>query len=299
MPVQINELAYEHTKFGDDALLLGVDPIKGLHFILGTVKHIEGQTFRSDDTDGYTFIASYEINKDSVVGANLTYYNAQNGSLAFNSTTPIGGGIDAHLWNLSVNGKTRIGGFGISGEIDVQTGKVVDIAPEDLKFRGYAAKLDMDYRLNPVTLLAGAAYGTGEKINKDDNKIRTFITTMSNIQHFTFVYEYLTPNAAGNVSGGLQNTMYLKAGVKADIVKNLDAGLTAYWLRAAQKVSNTYTSKNIGVEVDGNINYQIDRNLKYFVEGGYLFAGNFWKNVTGDRSPDDAWAIRHGIMLSF
>jgi hypothetical protein len=126
------------------------------------------------------------------------------------------------------------------------------------------------------------------------------------------------PNAAGITSGGLQNTWYIMAGAKADIVKNLDAALKVYYLRAVNGVmkesgmlnQNTDptgigNSKSIGTEVDGNINYQIDRNLKYFVEGGYLFAGNFWKYLTPvdtaghHKSPDDAWAIRHGIQLSF
>ena len=40
------------------------------------------------------------------------------------------------------------------------------------------------------------------------------------------------------------------------------------------------TSKSIGTEVDAIVNYHIDRNLTYYVEGGYLFAGNFWKGVT-------------------
>jgi hypothetical protein len=293
MPVQINQLAYSHTKFGDDALLLGVDPVKELHIILGTVKLVEGATEKSDDANGYTLIASYDINKDSAVGFNATYADAQNGSL-------LGGGVDAHLWNFSINGKTRVGGLGISGELDVQTGKVEDIPGiHDQGFRGWAGKLDFDYAINPVTLMFGAAYGSGPDINKVDNKIHTFVTTMDAIQHFTFVYEYLTPNAAGNTNGGLQNTWFLKLGAKADLMKDLDGMLNIYYLRAAKKVSNTFDSKSIGTEVDMNLNYKIDRNLKYFVEGGYLFAGNFWKNVTGTHSVDDAWALRHGIQLTF
>ena len=135
---------------------------------------------------------------------------------------------------------------------------------------------------------------------------------MDAVQHFTFVYEYLTQNAAGNQYGGLQNTWYLRAGAKADIVKNLDGAINLYYLRAVHETAlgalsgdSQFKSKAIGTEVDVNLNYQIDRNLKYFVEGGYLFAGNFWKNVTpvdasgNAKSPDDAWGIRHGLQLSF
>jgi hypothetical protein len=38
----------------------------------------------------------------------------------------------------------------------------------------------------------------------------------------------------------------------------------------------------------------------YFIEGGYLFAGDFYKNVTGANvNPDDVYAVRHGVELTF
>jgi len=339
MPVQISELYYSHTKFGDDAILLGVDPVKELHLILGHVKLGEGNTFNADDINGYTFIASYDINKDSSVGGSVTYADGQNlGAYAYpffpvnpvvptatlttlglgRSSLGLPAGADLHLWNFALNGKTNVAGLGIKGEVDIQTGKAQDLRLNDLKFKGWAAKLDLDYKINPVTLMFGAAYGSGDDFKKllidGDNKIHGFATTMDAVQHYTFVYEYLTPNAAGNVNGGLQNTWYLKAGAKADIMKNLDGMINVYYLRAvhqtpfgvlaSQAGDNQFSSKAIGTEVDVNVNYQIDRNLKYYVEGGYLFAGNFWKNVTpvtngSAKSPDDAWAIRHGIQLSF
>ncbi len=80
MPIQIgpNGLFYEHTKFGDDAILFGVDPVKGMHLILGTVKLTENSTSLNDDVNAYTFIGSYEIMKDTVVGLDLTYADGQN-----------------------------------------------------------------------------------------------------------------------------------------------------------------------------------------------------------------------------
>ena len=356
MPIQIDGLFYSHTKFGDDAILLGVDPVKELHIILGTVKLGESSTSFTNpttyanpttttrDINGYTAIVSYAINKDSVIGADLTYADGQNltpasynifaeghgVNPAINGGLPLGNGVDIHLWNLAINGKTRVAGLGIKAEVDVQHGKAVDTnsvfvpaGTGDLKFRGYAAKLDLDYKINPVTLLASAAYGSGDDYSKllgnipgggfiylGDHKIRNFVTTLENIQHFTLVYEYFTPNAAGNISGGLENTWYLNLGAKADIMKSLDGMINIYYLRAVHKTvagifDNQYGSKSIGTEVDVNLNYQIDKNLKYYVEGGYLFAGNFWKNLTPvdaaghAKSPDDAYVIRHGIQLSF
>ncbi len=320
MPIQIgpNGLFYEHTKFGDDAILFGVDPVKGMHLILGTVKLTENSTSLNDDVNAYTFIGSYEIMKDTVVGLDLTYADGQN--LAHDSSFgPVINDPSLHLWNLGLNGKTRIVGLGIAGELDLQNAKINDLgnSTADDKFNAWAAKVDLDYKINPVTLMLGWAYGSGNN-NASGLGRKDFVTSQSNIQHFTFIYEYIVPNAAGNGSGGLQNTWFLKAGAKADIVKNLDAMVNVYYLRAINGYmkefdmtgQNTDTSgigksKAIGTEADWIVNYHIDRNLTYYVEGGYLFAGNFEKGVTPldasghHLSPDNAWAIRHGIQLSF
>jgi hypothetical protein len=86
----------------------------------------------------------------------------------------------------------------------------------------------------------------------------------------------------------------------------MDLGL--FYIQAVKKIdannpygfANTTDSRSIGTEFDAKFTYQIDRNLKYWVEGGYLFAGKFWKAVTGaNNDPDDAYAVRHGIQLNF
>ncbi len=321
MPIQIGMygLFYEHTKFGDDAILLGVDPIKGMHLILGTVKLFEGATGLNDDVNAYTFIASYDINKDSGVGLDVTYADGQN--LAHGGLfSGVQNDVDLHLWNFAVHGKTRVAGLGIAGEVDVQSVKLTDQAPAaitarqiDSKYTTMAAKADLDYKINPVTLMLRGAYGSGNNNVTGGLGRKDFVTSQSFIQHDTFIYEYLTPNAAGNLNGGgLQNTWFIKAAASADITKDLDGTLSVYYLRAVNSfqkefnsANNNLNSKSIGTEVDGIVNYKIDRNLKYYVEGGYLFAGNFWRGVTpvdasgNHKNPDDAWAIRHGIQLSF
>ena len=150
MPIQIGMygLFYEHTKFGDDAILLGVDPIKGMHLILGTVKLFEGATGLNDDVTAYTFIGTYDPNKDTSVGLDVTYADGQN--LAHNlNFGGVQNDIDLHLWNFAVHGKTRVAGLGIAGEVDVQSVKFEDLAPaiasvrkQDDKFTTLAAKVD-------------------------------------------------------------------------------------------------------------------------------------------------------------
>ena len=38
----------------------------------------------------------------------------------------------------------------------------------------------------------------------------------------------------------------------------------------------------------------------FYREGGYLFAGDFYKNITATAvNPDNAYAVRHGVELTF
>lgn len=302
MPITVGSgMFYDHSYQGDDAILLGVDPIKGLHLILGTIKLAENSLNVNNDATAYALLVNYDINKDSGIGLDITYLDGQNGSVLPG---------DVHFWNIGLNGKFAIAGFGLYAEANMQTGKESEIAAlvPDQKFRGWAGKAGATYTLAPVKLGLEFAAASGDD-NPTDNKISTFITSQGATQHYTYVFDYRTINGAGNTQGGLQNTWYLKASGAADITKDLSAGLDVYYLRAMKKVNTTpgLDKKDIGVEVDAKVNYKIDRNLNYFVEGGYLFAGDFFRNVKtlnagevrASANVDDAWVVRHGIQLSF
>lgn len=312
MPVKIGTgLFLDHSKFGDDALLFGISPVKNMDLILGTLKFKEGtnaspvrSTSLNDDATAYALLLNYPIDKNTRIGADVTYVDQQNiGNTGVGAILP-----NINLWNFGINGDINIAGFGIKADIEMQAGKIADAAGEP-KFKGWAAMGGISYKFAPVKLSLDVAYGSGDD-NANDNKIKTFITTQGADQHYTYVYEYRTVNAANALSGGIANTWYVKVGANADLTKDLNADLNLYYLRAVKKVlgpsaavlgiTTTPTdSKNIGTEIDGKITYKIDRNLQYWVEGGYLFAGNFWKAVTAGKNPDDAYAIRHGIMLNF
>ncbi len=291
MPVRVSSgIFYSHTLMGDDAILVGVEPVKGLSLIFHTIKQAEGANWRADDQTTYGMIGSYAFDKNSSIGWDVTFVDGQNG-------TPMGVSADLHLWNFGLNAKTNISGFGLAGDFAIQRGKITDrgVGLPDWKARGYALKLDADYTFAPVKVSVGFGYGSGD--NVADDKIKTFLTSQEVATHFTWVYERWTPNAAGNNNGGLQNTMYLKAGAAADLTKELYADLSV-WLLRAPKVA-VGVSKSIGVEVDANLKYKLDRGLTYFVEAGYLFAGNFWQFGVPAARVDDAWAVRHGVQLSF
>lgn len=432
MPIRVaNGLFYSHTRFNDDAIVLGIEPIKGFNADFAYIKNAENNASYDDDQDTYSLMLNYQIAKNSKIGADVSYVHTQNGGAAHAAPgfpSAFGNAVsgfvasplttylaDTNLWNFGINGKTDFGVSGLEVKLDAafQTGKVKDRGlttywantgvPEfmttatgqstypwlstsnvsgyntsagygDVKLSGWAMTFDASYQFKPVKILAGFGYGSGEDQNiapadprtpwiKSHMKNRTFQTTLEGIPHYTFVYEYFTPNAANTVNGGLQNTWYLKLGASADITKDLYADMTIYYLRAVKNdpYTNPYgfmgkdmalmagastgynilagvpfvntpagqlayqqtaafrdaagnpisnNSKNIGIEVDANVKYKIDKNLTYYIEGGYLFAGNFWRNVTGVKidpatgiagwaKVDDAYAVRSGFQLTF
>jgi hypothetical protein len=292
MPLALgNKLFFDHSLFGDDAIVLFADPTKELHLGLLTVKFREGTTTLNDDSTAYVGLFNYRT-KEFGLSGDVAYVDDQNKF----STLPLPAGADAHLWNFALRGDVKVAGLGLYADVDVQAGKVQDVGPTDVKFRGYAFMGGVNYTLAPVKLYAEYAYGSGDKAGTAD-KFELFVTSLTQIQYGTYVYDFVSAGASGVTFAGIANTQRVKVGAAADLAKNLSGNLDFYWLRANKVAAGV--SKSIGTEIDAKITYKVDRNLSYWIEGGYLFAGNFYKSRTGGKDPDDAYAWRHGIMLSF
>ncbi|BCB97224.1 hypothetical protein JZK55_21460 [Dissulfurispira thermophila] len=311
MPLKLgNGLFFDHSKFGDDAIVFFMDPIKELHIGLLTAKFADNvaSDTANNDADAYVGLMVYKPNKDTNISFDVTYVDDKRsnglGGITYGNTPNIVN-IPTHLWNFGLRGDTNISGFGIYADVELQNGKIEydKVAGlDETKLRGYAYMVGLNYKLDPVKVELEYAYGSGDD-DSNDNKNKNFVTSLGSDKHFTYVYEYRTKNAQGTQYGGLTNTQYVKLGLSSNLTKDLTGEIQGYWLRASKKYSATYDSKNIGTEIDAKVSYKIDKNLVYWVEGGYLWAGNFWKNFTGDTSTakkvDDAYAIRHGIQLSF
>jgi len=285
MPLALgNKLFFDHTKFGDDAIVFFVDPTKELHIGLLTAKFREGATNNADDANAYVGLFVYKLANGSISG-DITYVDDQDKF----APALFGPNSDVHFWNLGLRGDMKVDPVTIRADVELQTGKIVNTGGAEPKFKGYAFLVGADMKVDPVTLTAEFAYGSGQDSSSD---IKAFVTSLGADPHFTYVYEYRTPNACGVQYGGICNTMYVKLGASAQPVKDLTASLNLFWLRANKVPAGG--DKEIGIEIDPKITYKIDKNLTYWVEGGYLMAGDFW-----GPNADDAYAIRHGIMLSF
>lgn len=307
-----NGLFFDHTYYGDDAILVFVQPLKELTLAAHTIKFSEGNTTLNDDATAYGVLGVYQ-GKGWSISADVTYVDHQN----LNHT----GGPDVHLWNFGLRGNyddIAGTGLGFRADVEFQTGKINDYSTtlDNVKLRGWAALAGLDYKFKtiPLTLTAEYAIGSGDK-DSTNNKSEAFITALGPEQHYTFIYDYLAPTACNAPTPlnsytkltGLCNTQYVKLGGAYDITKDIKAELYGYWLRAQKAVAingakdangNPLTDKDLGWEVDAKVTYQIDKGLKYFVEGGYFWPGDAYK-LSPNKDADDAWAVRHGIQLNF
>lgn len=284
MPLALgNKLFFNHTLYGDDAIVFFMDPTKELHVGLITAKLAEGNINFNDDSNGYVGLFTYKAGKTANVSGDITYVDDQ-------AAAP--GGL--HVWNFGLRGDAKFSGFGLKADIELQSGKAKGTTA-DTKYKGYALLLGADYTLNNVKLVAEYGYGSGDKTDTTD--VEVFVTALGQSPNYTYVYDYRTATAAGAAGTGIANTQYVKVGASSSLAKGLTGGLDLYILRANKVASGK--SKTLGTEIDWIVKYQLDKNLVYYVEGGYLMAGGFYDSAANSNNADDAYAIRHGISLSF
>ena len=217
MPLALGEKQFfDHTKFGDDAIVFFMNPVKPLEIAFLTFKGYEGFQANTTDLDAYVALATYKLDDNNKIGAHFTYLNEPNPGYFDNLKE----------MNLGLHANGNVAGFGYKGELDVQGGSVGD---PKTKFRGYAASLGLNFNVNPVNLRVSAAYGSGDN-NATDDKQKEFQTFLGDDQHYTLVYEYKVASAAqsGGVNTGLANTTYGNIGVDFAPTKDLTTSLDAY-----------------------------------------------------------------------
>ncbi|MBI5409039.1 MAG: alginate export family protein [Nitrospirae bacterium] len=300
-----NNLFFDHTKSGDDAVLLWTTLGPG-ELSLIAIKLSEGAgnngnsttaaadtTKENDDTDAY--VIAYGMNMGGVnVSADVT-------DIRDHSKQTYDKG--SNLYNIGVRADADLKVVKVKGDVEFQAGKASEkaTAPTEIKNKGIAFMLGVEAPIGPVSIRANAAYGSGDKTDTAD-KNEAFQTFLSDNQYYTYVYDYRVKGATLAKNGGISNTTYGNIGVTAKPMDALKLAADVYVLKASKEVSSATDkdSKKVGWEIDAKAEYQIDTNLAYFVEGGYLSAGDFYKNIRTDgKDPDNPYAVRHGLLLKF
>jgi len=316
MPLALgNKIFFNHTKFGDDAIVV-YGSTSNIHWALLTAKFSEGEGTKkkklSDDSTAYVGLVNYKGDMFNI-DANLTYVDDQS-----NSTHPAINEI--HGWNFGLDGSVNVAGFDVRGDVELNFGKLcidadskadcLGLGQGELDAKGYAVMLGVDYKMGSTKLTLEGGIGSGDD-DATDGDAEVFINSLGgtmNAPLYTFVYDYSVPGAAGITDGGIANTTYLKLAASTKATKDLSVKGQIVWLKATEDVviGKSKTGKDVkeddlGWEIDGKVSYKLAKNLEYYVEAGYLFAGDAYDTVeAGKRTDaDDAWRIRHGIQLKF
>lgn len=311
-PLAIGEKQFlDHTKFGDDAIVLFADPAKELHVELWTAKYTEFTSTASNakDTDSYTALATYKIDKNNTVGLNYTYILDRSDRTTVDSSgvpKPSVAIYTGSLQDIGLHANGKIAGLSYKGEFDFQFGDVPSYySATKSTYNGYGALISLGYNYAPVNIRGEFAIGSGD-VNSADNKNSEFQVSSGNDVHYSFIYEYTTKtsashqqeNTSGGRSTGIANTTYYRLGLDYSPLKDLTASLDGFILRATKVASG---SKDIGSEVDLSLAYKIDRNLVYFVNAGYLSPGQWWIDNAGVTPANNKGITQavHGITLKF
>ncbi len=319
-PIVVGEgTFFDHRRYGDDAIVLWIEPAKGTEINLVTAKLSESTTtLNTNDIDLYTLILSHKLDKDHTVGANYSIIKSDGIATAGDVLVYRGianvAGDSINIQNLGLLAKGKIAGLGYKATADFQFGETkTGAGVKREKYSGYGYTLGVDYKVDPVTVRANYVYGSGDTITTDDkNKaFQTFVGNVIDPNLPTVVYGWRINTAAtGAVRGtGISNTTAYNLGLTFSPIKDLTAHLDYYLLRASKALRTTQGtaagevgfSKKIGSEVDLKLSYRLARNLTYSSNSGILFAGDFYKaNTTGVTSnPKDAVVLQHQIVLSF
>jgi len=307
MPLMLGEgQFFNHTQFGDDAIVFYMDPNKQVHIGLLTVKFGEGATTgdNTDDTDAYVGLITYKINDKNTIGLNYTYVNNSDGLDPADSR-------GTHLHNLGLHGNGSTGNFGYKGEVDFQFGSIdLNAGTHDsMRFRGVGLMLAGNYKMDSLNFRGSLAYGSGDN-DAANGRFSEFVTAVGTQQHYTFVYDYraVTTSILGFLNGGktgtgIANTTYYNLGLDYQATKDIKTAFDLYILRATrvgafEDILGKDVSKNAGWELDASVTYQVAKNLTYAINAGYFKAGHFYQDVYGPNNKA-ATVVNNVLTLQF
>ena len=291
---------FDNTQYGDDALVLFMDPVKGLHIGLLTFKGAEFSTSdNTNDLDAYVGLLTYRWDEKNTVGINYAYLNLSD--------------IELQMSNLGLHADGAFGAFGYKAAADIQFG---DARNDD--FGGFALSAYLNYDFNtmnvPLNLRGSVVYGSGEGDFNDDN-LDEFLPFTGNTQNYSFIYEYQHRTTAFNKTGlnpaapsdghaaGVANTTYLNLGLDWFATKDITLSTDVYGFWASdtdawEDFTGDDVSSSAGWEIDAKFKYKVARNLVYQIDLGYFDPGGFYEDAYG---IDDkgVTALRHSLTLSF
>ncbi len=310
MPIALGAvpLFFDHTKFGDDAILAFADPTPNTHVVLADIKVMEnsghlGGTQGSAvlfapafplagnlfDSNSYNIDAYAAVLAHKIASTNLMAY------YVYINDPALGTGLQ----DASLSAKGDVQGLTYTVQGDYQFGTIGKAAPlgspYDLKADSYALWAQVGYRIDPVGVRVAVAKGSGEVQSLGDKNVNEFINFLGSNRYYTVVYDYQLAGSNFNRYQGISNTQMVNAGIDLKPMNKMNLSIDGYFLRASDTL--TGASKDLGWEADLKGSYALAKNLTYFVNAGQLWTGHFYRDFEGTRKNPSV--VMHGLELAF
>ncbi|MBI3359178.1 MAG: hypothetical protein HY201_02930 [Nitrospirae bacterium] len=225
------------------------------------------------------------------------------GNLTYNGFG--GAGFDTQLDFIGAALKQytyRDGGAVIDLELNYFDGKIDGTGTANPDISGIAALAGVSASLKPgKTVGLTVVYGSGQDPAKDpamggDININALSGNYSlgNILLDTSINSDRDGQSL-NVGGARIMAVKVSADCAKDEKRSL--GVAIIWAETTENASAAISSRDLGVEVDGNATIKLDDNLELAAGVGYLIAGDAWKAFKGD--DGDAIKLHTAVVLTF
>ncbi|HEX8042133.1 hypothetical protein [Candidatus Deferrimicrobium sp.] len=218
----------------------------------------------------------------------------------------------------------------ISGFAFMQFGdRVYDSGAPKTKFGGYAGDLRVEANAGPAKVFLEGMYTSGDKPGTTD-KIEGVVVAddfkvgSSSSYHTSMDMQILTPNvddlntarslmytpnnnraAGGYAMNGVRlGATMVAAGASMKLGDKLTGKVGVGYLRANQTApvalagTNLNLKKDMGTEVNANVNYNIMRGLDFGLYGAYAWLGDGYK-VSGQPTPDNLYDFHARVNYAF
>ncbi len=211
MPLSLgHKMFFDHTQYGDDAIVAYMNPSDATHLGVLTIKVAElGYAVSSDDVDAYVAFATQKFSDALNLGANYTLIKA--GSTTTEGLTGVTG-KSAKFSNLglTLDGKVAAISYGLDAEFQFGDSLIeANAAGDDLaKAKGMAFKGTADMDLGAMSVGALASWTSGDD-NPNDGDAKAYFDLLSDVNYDTLIvgYRHAVP---GQVDNSYSNLLTLQ-----------------------------------------------------------------------------------------
>lgn len=243
----------------------------------------------------------YNLNKETKVGGAYYFMKDNTGSL------------DDNIHMIGVNAETVAGSLAINGFVVGQYGEV-DAEHKDLS--AYAASLGASMQLGKGTLRGDILYATGDK-GTSSSKSHAFQSTAYEGGYYANEMVILgrDKNAFTNDNAIVydannrdQGVYFGSIGYDMPLSDKLSASCNLGFASIAQEneskprnimTGKTNSSNYLGTEVNAEAGYKVSDNMSFSARAGYVFLGDYYKNISANGTPDNPYDLKLIAKFSF